>query len=186
MGVQQHGALHRARHRHWRAHGQPLHRDSLPSGYSINAAGMPHPAGAPTRYHPNHIGNFIRSVLKDTRTTHSQKKCLATQAGDHLIAGSSTRVLNGKTSRWFPYGFAFSANPSLSSLKGPWYSGLAQGNVLSLSLMMEDLTGDPVWQRYGRETFESFLVPSAAAASRPGQTGTCGSRNTPRSLPPVC
>lgn len=131
----------------------------LPSGYSINAAGMPHPAGAPTRYHPNHIGNFIRSVLKDTRTTHSQKKCLATQAGDHLIAGSSTRVLNGKTSRWFPYGFAFSANPSLSSLKGPWYSGLAQGNVLSLSLMMEDLTGDPVWQRYGRETFESFLVP---------------------------
>lgn len=131
----------------------------LPAGYSINAAGMPHPAGAPTQYHPNHIGNFIRQVLKDDRTTESQKRCLATQAGDHLIAGSHTREVNGVTSRWYPYGFAFTANPSVPSLQAPWYSGLAQGNVLSLSLMMENLTGDPVWRRYGRETFESFLVP---------------------------
>ncbi len=142
---------------------QPTHNRCtgapLPAGYSVNAAGMPHPAGQPGQYHPNHIGNFIRQVLKDTRTTASQKKCLATQAGQHLIARSRTRVVNGATSRWFPYDFGFSANPSIPALKGPWYSGLAQANVLTLSLMMEDLTGDATWRRYGRETFESFLVP---------------------------
>ena len=131
----------------------------VPAGYSINAAGMPHPAGQPGQYHPNHIGNFIRQVLKDTRTSTSQKKCLATQAGQHLLAGSRTRVVDGATSRWFPYNFNFSANPAINDLKGPWYSGLAQANVLTLSLMMQDLTGDASWRRYGRETFESFLVP---------------------------
>lgn len=131
----------------------------LPRGYSVNSAGMPHPAGSPTRYHPNHIGNFIRAALRDDRTTDSQKKCLATQAGAHLITGSRTRVVDGVTSRWYPYNFTFAANPSVPVLTGPWYSGLAQANALTLSLMMEDLTGDPVWRRYGRETFESFFVP---------------------------
>ena len=131
----------------------------LPAGYSLNAAGMPHPAGKPNQYHPNHIGNFIRQALKDTRTTPAQKKCLATQAGEHLISRSTTRVVNGATSRWYPYDFTFSANPSIPSLKGPWYSGLAQANILTLSLMMENLTGDATWRQYGRETFESFLVP---------------------------
>ncbi len=137
----------------------------LPSGWNVGKDGMPSPPASgqfPANAHnPQYIGNFIRQVLKDARTTTSQKQCLATTAAGHLIARSTTRVINGTTSRWYPFDFAYSANPSVPALKAPWYSGLAQANILTVTSLMEDLTGDPVWRRYGKETFEAFMVPTS-------------------------
>ncbi|MEO7588895.1 MAG: D-glucuronyl C5-epimerase family protein, partial [Arachnia sp.] len=137
----------------------------IPSGFDVLANGMPslpatgqQPAGA---FNPQYIGNFIRQVLKDTRSTAAQKKCLATTAAGHLLARSTTRVVDGVTSRWFPFDFDYSANPSVSTLVAPWYSGLAQANILTLSVLLEDISGDPAWRQYGRETFESFMVPAS-------------------------
>ncbi|RMB60025.1 D-glucuronyl C5-epimerase family protein [Tessaracoccus antarcticus] len=138
----------------------------IPSGFDVLDNGMPsspqtgqQPAGA---FNPQYIGNFIRQVLKDTRSTASQKKCLAATAAGHLVAHSTTRVVDGVTSRWFPFDFDYSANPSVPTLRAPWHSGLAQANILTLTVLLEDVTGDPVWARYGRETFESFMVPTSA------------------------
>ncbi len=136
----------------------------LPAGFHVGKDGMPSPPASgqfPANAHnPQYIGNFIRQVLKDSRTSTSQKKCLATTAAGHLIARSTTRVVNGATSRWYNFDFPYSANPAVPTLKAPWHSGLAQANVLTITALLEDLTGDPVWRRYGRETFESFLVPT--------------------------
>ncbi len=134
-----------------------------PAGYRVLPNGMPSPPAdgqvPANSYHPQYIGNYIRNVLKDARTTQPQKKCLATLAGKHLIDGSDTRVIDGVTSRWFPYKYNFRANPAVPILRAPWYSGIAQANSLTLSILMAEVTGDPVWTRYGREVFESFLVP---------------------------
>ncbi len=133
-----------------------------PAGFRMGPDGRPSPPGRGqipgNSYHAQYIGNYIRTAMKDTRTTQSQKKCLAIKAGKHLIDGSTTRVVDGVTSRWFPYDFDFRANPTVNTLRAPWYSGITQANALTLSILMADITGDPVWTRYGREVFESFMV----------------------------
>ncbi len=144
----------------------------LPAGFRVGKDGMPSPPASSqfpaNSYNPQYISNFIRKALADSRTSTSQKKCLATTAAQHLVARSTTRIVDGATSRWFPFNYTYSANPAVPSLQAPWYSGLAQANVLTTTALMEDLTGDAMWRRYGRETFESFLVPDGFTSREKG------------------
>lgn len=137
----------------------------VPSGFAITN-GRPHATKTPyadtTLYNPTNISNFIRVVLVDTRTTAAQKTCLATLGGDALLAGSVRKPTpSGSTARWFPYMFAFSANPATPPLQPGWISGLAQGGALGALSLIHDNTKDEKWVVAAKETFESYTVPLA-------------------------
>lgn len=137
----------------------------LPTGFAITN-GRPHatkvPYSDPTLYNPQNISNFIRLVLVDTRTTAAQKTCLGTFGGDALLAGSTTKPTpGGATARWFPYMFAFSANPAMPTLKPGWISGLAQGGALSAFSLIYENTNNAKWLDAAKQTFESYTVPLA-------------------------
>lgn len=135
----------------------------IPTGFAVTG-GRPHVIKTPyspnTLYNPTSISNFIRAALRDTRTTTAQKHCLATLGGDALIGGSTTTTTgSGATARWFPYMFAFSANPSVPPLAPGWISGLAQGGAIGALLRLGEATGDDRWAAYAAEVFESYTVP---------------------------
>ncbi len=131
-----------------------------------NADGLPYYTDAPYTprdvYNPNTIANFIKNVSRDSRLSETQESCLANLAGKHLIDGSHTEGTGNDTVRWFGYRFDFSANPGIPDLSGEgdgWFSGLAQGGVLSAFVEMDRITGDQKWMEYGKQAFRSFDVP---------------------------
>ena len=143
--------------------------DNAPLPYNMalrNSDGLPYYTNAPYEpkavYNPNTIANFIKNIARDGRLSTKQRECYAELAGNHLIDGSHTEGKGANTVRWFGYRFDFSANPTLPELSGDgdgWFSGLAQGGVLSAFVEMNQITGDSKWLEFGRQAFRSFDVP---------------------------
>lgn len=134
----------------------------LPHGFAVTR-GVPHGIRTPypdaTLYNPTSIGNFVGGVLKGTRNTKAQRRCLATLGGDALLAGSiSRKTPNGRMALWFPYRFSFRANPSVKPLRPGWTSGLAQGAALAAFESLYAQTKDPRWRTAAELTFESYTV----------------------------
>lgn len=74
------------------------------------------------------------------------------------------RVVSGGA--WFhPYDFDFTLHRnSAEKMRGPWYSGLAQGKVLAFFSELARVTGKARWRKAADCTFDSFLQPSDARA----------------------
>lgn len=77
----------------------------------------------------------------------------AIAAGHHLIDTSDE--YDG--AMFFPYEFDFRLHSNAKNvLRAPWYSGMAQGQVLSLFSRLGELSGDPEWQVAAAATLKSF------------------------------
>lgn len=63
----------------------------------------------------------------------------------------------------YPFDFALHGNPD-DVMRAPWYSGMAQGQALSLFTRLAQVTGDAQWTSAAASTFASFLNPPAAGA----------------------
>ncbi len=61
---------------------------------------------------------------------------------------------------WFPYLFPWTYYER--TLTAPWWSGMAQGEALSLFVRLHDATGDAEWWTAAEQTWRSFLQPRAA------------------------
>jgi hypothetical protein len=61
---------------------------------------------------------------------------------------------------WFPYPFAFALHGNKQDvLRAPWYSGMAQGQALSLFSRLAAVDpGNPLWAQAAAMAFNSFLV----------------------------
>lgn len=60
---------------------------------------------------------------------------------------------------WFPYPFDFAlAGDPDHVIHDPWYSGMAQGQALSLFSRLYEETGEERWEDAAEQTFASFLV----------------------------
>lgn len=145
-----------------------------PAGYALNADGRPYVKNNPgytplDAYNPISIANYIQAINRGPYT-HDEKKCAMLGAGQELINGSQTETYNGETTRWLPYGFSFSANPSTPRLAPGWRSGLGQsGSISSMSLIYritldqsnpDDLTtGETRWLQYAQELANALDVP---------------------------
>lgn len=141
--------------------------ENAPLPYNMalrNRDGLPYYTTAPYTpkdvYNPNTVANFIKNVSRDGRLSDKQRTCMANLGGKHLIDGSHTEGSRDNTVRWYAYRFDFQANPTIPALSGQdgWFSGLAQGGVLSAMVEMNRITKDPKWLDYGRQTLRSFDV----------------------------
>lgn len=66
---------------------------------------------------------------------------------------------------YFPYPFNFALHGNLADMMtAPWYSGMAQGQALSLFARLAKLTGDPAWRTAADHTFASLQQAPAAGA----------------------
>lgn len=69
-------------------------------------------------------------------------------------------VVAGKA--WFfpyPFDFACCQGDTSMVLHAPWYSGMAQGEALSIFVRLFEVTGDPEWRVAADAAFASLLLP---------------------------
>jgi hypothetical protein len=60
---------------------------------------------------------------------------------------------------WFPYPFDFAlGGEEANTIRAPWYSGMAQGQALSLFVRMYEHDGDQKWRDAAENTFNSYFV----------------------------
>ena len=57
---------------------------------------------------------------------------------------------------WFPYSFDWPYGGD-RVVKAPWWSGMAQGQALSLFVRLAETTGDQTWETAARHTWASFM-----------------------------
>jgi hypothetical protein len=74
------------------------------------------------------------------------------------------RILDRKVQRgagiFFPYPFDFALHSSSANMiRAPWYSGMAQGQALSLFSRLAVVTKQPSWRLAADAVFESLLLP---------------------------
>ena len=62
---------------------------------------------------------------------------------------------------WFPYLFPWTYYQRTMTV--PWWSGMAQGQALSLFVRLYEETGDGRWSVAADKTWQSFLQPRSAA-----------------------
>lgn len=135
-----------------------------PDGWAFTEEGRPHVIKTPytpnTNYNPISLANFIKVALRSTTLSDADRLCFALLGANHLIDdGATTRTYQGETSLWLPYPFGFSANPSIPALTTGWYSGLGQAGAMTSMLELANFTGDPKWDAYADQLFNSYLVP---------------------------
>ncbi|GAB1693954.1 hypothetical protein KRM28CT15_57570 [Krasilnikovia sp. M28-CT-15] len=86
---------------------------------------------------------------------------LAARQGQRLI---DTRV-ESRGAWWYPYRFDFALGAGMHrTMPAPWYSGMAQGQALSLFTRLAEVTGQPRWRTAADATFASLTLGYSPSA----------------------
>lgn len=112
--------------------------------------------------HPVAQARFGLSMLSNWRLTDDSSFLdLAVANAEGLVAASGT---GQGDPLWAPYEFDFPLHGDpANTIHGPWWSAMAQGQLLSLTSRLADETGDPRWHEAADRTFETFLEIHTAA-----------------------
>ncbi|MFF1571190.1 cell wall-binding repeat-containing protein [Leifsonia sp. NPDC058292] len=100
----------------------------------------------------------ISALLEYQRTGQKLWLDRAIRQGDRLIA---TRTDSGGA-WWYPYTFPWTYYQR--TLTAPWWSGMAQGEALSLFTRLAEATHDSRWDTAADHTFASFTRPHSTTA----------------------
>lgn len=105
-------------------------------------------------YHPVYIAQYGLHIMDVYQTTQD------TQYLDILVRlckKLESLALKKDSATYFPYEFNFPLHGSLwDVMKAPWYSGMAQGQLLSLYCRMYDVTNDNHYMTVASEIFNSY------------------------------
>ncbi|MGO1770205.1 MAG: D-glucuronyl C5-epimerase family protein [Microbacterium sp.] len=105
--------------------------------------------------HPVAQAQFGLAMLSNWRASGDEHYLdLATANADHLLQEFG----NDDTPVWLSYEFDFElhGDPS-NTIHGPWWSAMAQGQLLSLTSRLAQDTGDPRWREAAHAVFLSFV-----------------------------
>ncbi len=109
--------------------------------------------------HPVRQAQYGIANLESYRITQDQRYL------DRAIAQANRLVANKIISRgaWYlPYPFDFALHSlAADTLKAPWYSGMAQGQALSLFVRLFQVTQDPQWMTAADGVAATFVNPPA-------------------------
>lgn len=124
-------------------------------------------------YHPVNIASYGLALLESYRVTGEQVYL------EHAVANASALLDGSETGAdgalWFPYGFDYELHQDRDLLmEAPWYSGMAQGQVLSLLVRLHEETGDPRWREAADGVFASFGDDHAAGEPGFALVDDCG------------
>lgn len=104
-------------------------------------------------YHPVLIGQRCQQALSDYHNTHSESYLDFVRSSVSALSAHATRI-EDKT--LFPYGFDFSPGHTDHTYLAPWYSGMAQGVLLSLFSRMYYVTNEARYKELADSTFASL------------------------------
>lgn len=111
--------------------------------------------GAP-QFHPVGAAQYgLYALAQYDREGGAELLRRAVANGRALIAHAE--VIDG--AMWFPYPFAFAlGGDAANTIRPPWYSGMAQGQALSLFVRLYEHDGDQRWRDAAEQTLQSYYV----------------------------
>lgn len=112
-----------------------------------------HPDGV---YHPVNTALYALYLVETHRATGSMAHLdRAIANGQALLAGAE---VTDDGTLWFGYHFSHRLHGDDDlAMSPPWYSGMAQGQALSLFVRLHEETQDPQWQEAAHATYRSFV-----------------------------
>lgn len=69
------------------------------------------------------------------------------------------RRVESRGAWWYPYDFDIARCAESPPMRAPWYSGMAQGQLLSLFVRLHEITGDAKWREAADRTFDALTLP---------------------------
>ncbi|WP_028776348.1 D-glucuronyl C5-epimerase family protein [Shimazuella kribbensis] len=122
-------------------------------------------------YHPVRTAQealyYINSYKQLGKPEHLEK---ARKLSAHLVKLS----ISPNTSLYFAYPFEYHvlSRPE-ETLSSPWYSGMSQGQALSVFTRMYEVTKEATYLQWANQTFESFLkINKSMSEDKPWVTAT--------------
>jgi hypothetical protein len=104
-------------------------------------------------YHPVLIGQRCQQALSDYNNTTDQRYLDYVRAS---VSALSERAARFEDKILFSYMFDFSPGHTTLTYHAPWYSGMAQGVLLSVTSRMYHLTGEARYKELADSTFASL------------------------------
>ncbi len=107
-------------------------------------------------YHPIVIAQKGLDYLSNFRFSNDSIYLDSVVIYANFLVASSYQY---KDAYWFPYTFDFSLHGfDEDILRSPWYSAMAQGQILSLLVRLYEQTNDSNYLNYATKVFNSFLI----------------------------
>lgn len=108
-------------------------------------------------YHPVNSAWYISQMISSYRTSRNQRYLdRAVATAKYLVDGAET---DAQGALWFPY--HFSHDVGTLRMGTPWYSGMAQGMMLSVFVNLFETTGDERWKALASKTMKSYDQPKS-------------------------
>ncbi len=112
-------------------------------------------------YHPVEMAQKGLAMVALYRRTGDERALdYARRHADRMLAEADT-IGDGL---YFPYTFDWRLhlNANYELMRAPWYSGMAQGQALSLLVHLHRITGEPAYLAAAHDVFRTFLRPGSA------------------------
>ncbi|NLG21021.1 MAG: hypothetical protein GX555_06245 [Actinomycetales bacterium] len=124
-------------------------------------------------YHPVNTAAYGLSLLESYRVTGEQDYLdRAAANASALLAGAES---DADGALWFPYRFDYELHQDRDLLmEAPWYSGMAQGQGLSLLVRLHEEMGEERWLAAADSVFASFGTDHAAGEPHFTLVDECG------------
>lgn len=107
------------------------------------------------RYHPVYIAEYTLDLI-DVYTTTKDTACIPVIMRN--LNKLVTLGVQADSSLFYPYDFDFRMHYDYQDMMlAPWYSGMAQGLVLSLFCRVYEFTGREEYLTYSKKIFNSYL-----------------------------
>ncbi|MCU6480076.1 D-glucuronyl C5-epimerase family protein [Arthrobacter sp. A2-55] len=103
-------------------------------------------------YHPVSSAWFMNQMISSYRVTREPKYLERTIATANYLVANSVKDEDGTT--WFPYLFRHDVKDLRMGV--PWYSGMAQGMMVSTFVNLFEVTHDTYWKDLATSTVKSF------------------------------
>lgn len=130
----------------------PLYNDITPNPADANGVPL-FSYNNQLYYHPVMIGHRVIWALSDYNNTHDEKYLTFAKNSLQALIDRSTREAN---KMYFPYMFDFSPWATTVTYTAPWYSGMAQGVLLSAISRLYYFTEDNYYKSVADSVFNTF------------------------------
>lgn len=107
-------------------------------------------------YHPVNLSQTCHILIATYVQAGNEKYLIR---AERYMKKLMSVCLNSDTALWGPYNMRYAVHSdSANTLRAPWFSGMAQGEMLTVLSRLYELTGDTEYLEFARKVFRTLII----------------------------
>lgn len=107
-------------------------------------------------YHPVNLSQICHTLIATSVSTSEE---LYLKRAERYVQKLMSLCDDANGASWAPYRFRYAVHSdSANVMRVPWYSGMAQGELLTVLSRLYDLTGNAEYLEFARKVFRTLLI----------------------------